>query len=255
MQRSAVLAALACLAASPALAETPGTFSVSTGADYSSGDYGGTQKTKILVVPVTAAYRTEGLRLSASLPYLRIQGAGVVLGPDGQPLPGVPTAAGTRSGVGDLSLGATTYLKPEALGGLEIDLSGRVKLPTSQKSKGLGTGKTDFSVAADLSYPIGQWAPFLTLGYRMPGDPAGVALRNTVAASAGSSFTVGRTVLIASYDYAEAASPLARDSQELFAAVNTPIARQVSWTGYGTVGLSKGAPDFGLGMLVTYKWD
>lgn len=250
-----VAAALACTAASPAIAQTAGTFSISTGLDHSSGDYGGAETTKILIAPLTASYRTERLRLSATLPYLRIEGAGVVLGPDGKPLPGVPTAAGTRSGVGDLSLGATVSVPPERLGGLELDLGGRVKLPTSKSSKRLGTGKTDVSASADFSYPVGNWAPFVTLGYRLPGDPDGVELHNSFTASAGSSLSLGRAVLIASYDYAEASSPLAKDSQELFAAVNTPLTRQVSWTGYGSVGLSDGAPDYALGVLFSFKWD
>lgn len=249
------LAALACSAATPALAETAGRFSVSTGVDYSSGDYGSAETTKILVAPVMASYRTDRLRLSATLPYLRISGSGVVLGPDGQPLPGVPTASGTRSGIGDLSFGATASLPPESLGGFEVDVGGRVKLPTSKKSKGLGTGKTDFSVSADVSYPVGRWAPFVTLGYRMPGDPTGVELDNSFTASIGSSLSLGRAVLIASYDYAESSSPLAKDSQELFAAVNAPVSRRVTWTGYGTAGLSDGAPDFGVGMLVSYKFN
>jgi hypothetical protein len=256
MNRSVpLLAALACAAAHPVLAQTAGTFSLSTGVDYSSGDYGLTETTDILVAPLTASYRTDNLRFSATLPYLRIDGAGVVLGPDGQPLPGVPTTAGTRSGLGDLSLGATYTLPAERLGGLEVDLGGRVKLPTSKESDGLGTGKTDFSISADFSYPIGAWAPFLTVGYRILGDPEDVELDNSFAVSAGSSLSVGRTVLIGSYDFMEASSPLADDSHELFAAANRPLTDRVSVTGYGTVGLSDGAPDYGLGLLFAVKWN
>jgi hypothetical protein len=251
---SFALAALAGCAASPAFAQSAGTFSVSTGLDYSSGDYGGPDTVKILVAPVTASYRTDVFRVSATLPYLRIDGAGVVLGPDGKPLPGVPTTTGSRSGLGDLGLGASVTLPADSLGGLEVELGGRVKFPTSKTSKGLGTGETDFSVSADFSYPIGAWAPFVTLGYRMPGDPAGVALDNSFAVSAGSSVSLGKAVLIASYDYAEASSPFAEDSQELFAALNAPLSDAVSWTGYGTVGLSEGSPDFGVGVLFTFKW-
>lgn len=255
MQRAVpVLAALAFSAASPALAQSAGTFSLSSGVDYSQGDYGSGETTKIIVAPVTASYRTDLLRLSASVPYIRIDGSGVVLGPDGQPLPGVPTTDGTRSGFGDLTLGATVSTPADALGGLEVEFGGRVKLPTSKESKGLGTGKTDVSVSADFSYPVGRWAPFVTLGYRMPGEPDGVELNNSFTASVGASVLLGDAVLIASYDYAEAASPLASESQEVFAAVNAPLNERVSWTGYGSVGLSKGAPDFGLGVLMTVKF-
>lgn len=135
-------------AAAPARAQvrTPDPFgvSVSAGADYSSGDYGATTKTKIFIAPVSLTAKTEGLRFTASLPYLRIDGPGVVLGPDGRPLPGVTGAVGVRKGVGDLSLSGTASVLPGDSGGLAVEFTGRVKLPTSQKSKRLSTGKTDF---------------------------------------------------------------------------------------------------------------
>src|SRR4051812_14294382 len=87
--------------------------SVSTGVDYSSGDYGLPQNTDILVVPVSLRATTGNLAFSATLPYLRIDGpGGVVVGPDGQPIPGVPSIPGARSGIGDVSLGATYTLRP-----------------------------------------------------------------------------------------------------------------------------------------------
>jgi hypothetical protein len=155
--------------------------------------------------------------------------------------------------MGDLSLGYSYSLSPDAFGGFEVDLGGRVKLPTSPDRKQLGTGKTDFSVSADLSYPVGLWGPFVTLGYRLPGDPEGVELRNTFAVSAGTSFQLGTTVAILSYDYAEASSPLAEDSHELFGAFSGPATSRLNWTVYSVAGLSEGSPDIGVGALLTFK--
>jgi hypothetical protein len=227
--------------------------SVSAGVDYSSGKYGQPTRTDITVVPLNISVKKDFLRLSASIPYLRINGSGVVVGPDGAPLPGVPGATGNRAGFGDVSLGATASLPSDPLGGFEVDLSGRVKLPTSDESKHLGTGKTDFSVSADVSYPIGAWAPFVTLGYRFPGSPAGVELHDAFTSSVGTSFSMGRTVAIVSYDYAQASSPLAKDSHELFGGLNAPLTNRVNWTLYSTAGLSDGAPDYGVGLMLTAK--
>lgn len=235
-------------------ATQPYNLSFSTGADYSSGSYGGTTKTKIFVAPISLALKTDMFRLSASVPYLRIDGAGgVVLGANGRPLPGVPAAAGVRSGLGDLSLAGTVSLPPESLGGFNVDLTGRVKFPTSKRSEQLGTGKTDYSVSTDISYPIGNWAPFVTLGYRMPGDPAGVNLKNTFNSSVGTSVALGRAVVIVSYDYSEASSPLAKDAQELFGAVSAPATDRINLTAYGIAGLSDGSPDYEAGLLLTVK--
>jgi hypothetical protein len=235
-------------------AASPYGLTFSTGADYSSGSYGTNSKTKIFVAPMSLAFKTDAFRLSASVPYLRIDGAGaVVLGSDGRPLPGVPGATGVRSGLGDLSLAGTASLPTESLGGFNIDVTGRVKFPTSKSSKRLGTGETDFTVSTDISYPVGAWAPFVTLGYRMPGDPPGIDLQNSFNASIGASVAAGQTVMIVSYDYAEASSPLAEDAQELFAAVSAPATDRLNLTGYGIAGLSEGSPDFELGLLVTVK--
>jgi hypothetical protein len=257
MKPFAILAALAASAlAAPALAQevtTSNGLTLTTGLDYSSGDYGEAEKTKILVAPFSAAWRSDALRLSATLPYVRIDGpTGVVLGPDGKPLPGVDGGAGKRSGLGDLSLGASATL-PTLPGGLEVDLSGRVKLPTSKSEDGLGTGKTDFTLGADLTYPLGPVAPFLSVNYRVLGDPEGVALDNTWATSLGASVVFGRSVAILSYDYTQASSPLAEPSKEIFGALSTPVTDKVNGTLYGTAGLSDGSADYGVGILLSLK--
>lgn len=252
-----LLAAAASFIALPALAEETAGYqglSISAGGDYSSGAYGGTAKTKIFVAPFSITDKIGAWRFSASIPYLRISGPGsVVIGPDGRPLPGVPGGAGTRSGLGDLSLAATASLPADMLGGFTVDLTGRVKLPTSRSSQHLGTGKTDFTMGADIAYPIGNWAPFVDIGYRIPGHPSGIDLKNSVTASVGTSYAMGHTVFIASYDYAQSSSPLAKDAREIFGAVSTPIAQRVNATLYGIGGLSDGSPDYEVGLLFTLK--
>jgi hypothetical protein len=233
---------------------TPFALSVSTGVDYSTGDYGFAGDTKIFVAPVSVRATTGAFAFSAAVPYLRITGSsGVVVGPEGQPLPGLGTAGGDRKGIGDLSFGGTYTLRPETLDGLEVGLGARVKLPTSADHLRLGTGKTDYKLSADLSYALADFIPFLTLGYRVMGDPQGVVLRDGPTASLGVSAPLGKSVLILSYDYARAVSALAEDSQEIFGGVSVPVTDSVSITGYGIAGLSDGSPDVGLGILLTMK--
>lgn len=233
---------------------SPFAMSVSTGVDYSTGDYGLAQDTKILVVPLSARATFGDFAFSATVPYLRIDGpGGVVVGADGQPLPGVPSIPGARDGVGDVSLGATYSLHPVPLSGLEIGLGGRVKFPTSAQSQHLGTGKTDVKVSADISYAVGNFVPFVNVGYRFLGDPQGFPLRDGPTASIGASAPIGSSVLIVSYDYARASSALSADSQELFGGLSVPVTQRLTVTGYGVAGLSKGSPDFGAGLLLTVK--
>lgn len=268
MKRVFVLAALtgAFVAASPAVAQQQTTslehdkslgLSFTTGLDYSVGKYGGSTDTSILVVPFSVRTKAGGFRLSATIPYLRIDGpAYVVGGGDTGPIVINPNPTGlktVRQGLGDLTLGAT-YTLPYDLAGFDVDIGGRVKLPTADKSKGLSTGKTDVTGTLDISRTFGAATPFVTLGYRIPGKPAGLNLRNSFTASVGSSFVIGKSLIaIASYDYAERTSALSYDSHSLFGALAGNVTKRLLLTGYGTVGLSRGAPDYGVGLLVTAK--
>lgn len=226
----------------------------STGVDYSSGDYGAASKTKILVVPFSLRASAGNSRFTATVPYLRLDSpGGVVVGPGGEPLPGVPSQTGVRKGLGDLSLGYAYSIPADRLGGVELELGGRVKLPTSSDRKQLGTGKTDAAISAELSYPAGLFAPFVNVGYRFLGDPTGVELDNGFTGSVGTTAQLGTVVAIASYDYTEASSPLAEDAHELFAALSGPVSDRLTLTGYGIAGLSEGSPDFGVGLLLSVR--
>ena len=230
----------------------------STGIDYSRGHYGDVEATAIIVVPASLRVRAANwLSLGASLAWIRIDGPGVVLGPDNEPLPGFPIARQTRQGLGDLSASATVSLPLGEDTPWSVDLTGRVKLPTASKSRGLTTGKTDFSFGADIGYVTGKWAPFVELGIRLPGDPAGIDLRNSPSVSVGAVRVLGTGAgaLIASYDWQRAFSPLAADSHSLFAAWSRPVAKRFDLTGYGSVGLSQGAAGIEAGVLVTVKID
>lgn len=234
-------------------ASSPSTFSLMTGVDYSSGDYGTGIDTNILVVPVTARLTTGNLRFNATLPWVRIDGANIIGGGEGGPIvidPNAPRAV--RKGVGDLSLGAT-YAIPEESLGFGLEFNGRVKLPTGSKSKGLSTGKTDVSASVEVSKTFGLFTPYAEVGYKWVGDPSYINLNNTWFGSVGASVAMGSSVFLAEYDYRQAASPLSKDSQEIFGAFSTPVSRRVNLTVYGSGGLSKGAPDYGVGGMVTLK--
>ena len=249
------------LVAAPAAAQIAGSaeksaplgLTFTTGADYSSGDYGLGSKTDILVVPFSLRAKTGNFSFSASLPYLHIRGAGALVGADGTPIPGVPVTGSSRSGLGDVTLGATYRIPGEQLGGVELAIGGRVKLPTASKSKQLTTGKTDESVSLDLSYPTGVVTPFVNVGYRFLGDPVGVKLRDGPTASVGSSVQLGKATLIGSYDYARSVTSLTRDSHQRFGGLSGPASNRFTLTGYGTKGLSSGAADYGAGLLLSVK--
>ncbi len=248
---SAYLGGLCALTLASAAQAQDAELTVTTGVDYSSGDYGTGVDTNILVVPAAARLKTGNLRLIASVPYIRIDGAENIVGGEGGPIvvdPDSPRV--TREGIGDVTLGAN-YAIPEERLGLAVDFRGRVKLPTAQS--GLGTGKADVSLAAELSKSFGNFLPFVSGGYRILGDPEGVDLNNALFGSVGGSVIVGKSVVMLSYDYREATSAASVDGQEVFGAFSTPVSQTLTLTFYGSAGLSDGTADYGLGAMISLR--
>jgi len=233
--------------------ETASPFSVTVGASWLKGDFGAASDTEVWSVPIGVRYTLGNLRLTANIPYMRIESDGLLFtGIDGTPLvvaPRSPSFDRVRKGLGDVTIGAAYSLPSTSTAGFDVELQGRVKLPTASRSSGLSTRKTDWLVGAEVSKTYGAVTPFVSASYRFFGDMDGWDLRNGVAASVGATVDVGANTLIGSYDYARRASRFVGDSHEVFAGFSGPILQnRVRWTIYGTAGLSRGAPDAGAGL-------
>lgn len=231
--------------------------SIAVGGSYATGDFGTATNTDIWTVPVVARVRAGGLRLSASLPWMSITSDGTLFtGIDSTPLvvaPGIKSTRRRREGFGDLTLGAAYSVPTIASTGLDVELSARVKLPTATAGSQLSTGKNDYAFGAQVSKTYGNLVPFVSGTYRIFGDSGPWDLRNGMAASVGASYVLpGRATVIASYDYAKKASGFVSDSHEMFGGLSLPLGRSpLRLTAFGTVGLSRSAPDASGGLSVT----
>lgn len=223
----------------------------STGLDFEEGDYGTGQKVRKLTVPASVKVTSGRLQLAASLPYTRLEGPdNVVTGGGLLGLPIIvdptkpPGGRSRREGFGDLTLGSS-YAVPTPV--VDVTLSGEVKLPTAGKK--LGTGKTDYAIAAEASKSIGNVTPFVGIGYSMPGDPSGYALRNSLSLRGGIAAKLGeRTRGYVAYSHSQSVSGSLPDEQQITTGVNTAVTKGLSLGVYGSAGLSEGAPDVGAGI-------
>jgi hypothetical protein len=141
-----------------------GDLTFSTGLDYSTGKYNSAASTDIVYFPLTLKYEWGRSTLKTTLPYLRITSGAA------------PRT--TQEGVGDwiFSYGYSLFEQPR--NGFLVDLTGKFKLATADDAKGLGTGENDFAAQIDLYYLAGALSPFMTVGYRIPGDPSGQNLHD-----------------------------------------------------------------------------
>lgn len=251
MHMPSTLIAVSAALAAPALAEP--TVELSTGIDYREGDYGTGESIETWEVPTTVRVQSGQVVLSATLPYLRVDAPGNVVGGGGGLLglpiivdPTEPPDRVRREGIGDLELGAAYTVPSDSVG---LTFSGQVKVPTASERKGLGTGEMDYAVGAELSKTFGRVTPFVGVGYTMPGDPEDFELENSLSARAGAAVQMGGRVRgHVAYGYAESISPLVPDEQQVSAGVNAGLSDRLSLGLYGAAGLSEGSPDVGAGV-------
>lgn len=223
---------------------------IGTGFDYSSGKYGAATATDVWSIPLDVRLQMDRFRLEATLPYLDVRGPGVVAG---GVVVGGSGPVTTRSGLGDLNVGAA-YLLSKDGDAPAIELEGIVKVPTA--STNLGTGKYDYLAQANVYHSFTpRFMLFGSVGYQWLTSFSTVKLESGVLATAGANFKASDATSIgvtASYH------------QEYYGGLGDVYAFSPyllwnfapNWrvTAYGTVGASKASPDYGAGLrLVFYR--
>lgn len=229
-----------------------GSFTLSSGLDFSSGSYGSAQKTDTVYVPVIGKYETGDWTFRLTVPWVSIRGPGGVVG-SGSDRVTVGNPAGNRrtteSGLGDVVAGASRTVFES--GGWVLDLGGKVKLPTGSEARGLSTGKADFTVQADLYRSIGPASLFGTVGYKRMGDPDGTDFRNPVFASVGLAHRVGATTTVGlSYDWRQRLRATSDDIREITLFASHRFSDQWKAQIYAITGFSDASPDWGSGVIV-----
>lgn len=220
------------------------------GVDYSSGDYGEATDTDILFLPLAIKYSREQWSAKASFAWLRLDGPGTVTA-DGVVVRPGEANRDSESGPGDTWL-SLSYALDTAPGSRDFfDLTAKIKLPTADESRGLGTGETDYAVQLDAMRAMDALTPFATLGYRLMGDPPDIDYDDVGYFSIGADWRVDdlhNFGLI--YDYRQAATDTSDDVSEFSAYLNRRFDPRWSANLYGVLGASDGSPDYAIGLQV-----
>ena len=264
------------LIAVPVAQATDG-FSIGTGANYSSGNYGTSTTTDIWSVPFTAAYKTDRWTFKLTVPYVSIRGSGDVIpgtGPvkNGNPLgrglggllgggsnsnPGSSATSSSRSasGLGDVvaSAGYTVFTSTDRTFGL--DLTGKVKFGTADVNKGLGTGQNDYGVSLDSYKVAGRWTAFGGAGWMNYGSSQYIKLNNGFNATAGFDYRVESNDNVGTYYYYRQRIAVGGAAQsELTAYWNHKFSDNLRLQGYALGGMTNGSPDWGVGTSINYTF-
>jgi hypothetical protein len=224
---------------------------ISTGIDFSSGKYGAEETTDMLYIPLTFKYATDQWSSGITIPYISLESSGdVVIGPDGRPVP-IPGGGSTsESGLGDITASFTWFAYPGTEKLPIVDVTGRVKLPTADEDKGLGTGEFDWALETDLIKGLDRHSLFFTVGYKIFGDTDTVKINNVFYGSIGDSYRYNKaTSFGAFYDIREATTEFTEGMSELTGFISHRMNPKWKVMGYLVKGFSDGSPDIGAGVL------
>ena len=230
--------------------------SISSGAEYTTGKYGATEKTDQLYVPFTAKLETESWVLKATVPYLRVSGPANVVGAgdDRVVVPG-EAARRTASGLGDIVASAFYSAVNDGASGFALDLGAKIKFGTADEAERLGTGENDVSLQADFYKPLGGLDWFVTLGYRWYGDPPGFELRDVPYGAIGAAHRLaGGSTIGVSYDYRPRISDGGSAISEATLFWVRRFSREWKLQLYALAGFSDASPDAGVGGLLEYRF-
>lgn len=225
----------------------------STGMEFSSGEYGGTDVIEDLYVPISARMDYQRLSFELTVPYLSVRApsGSTITEPGGEPVAGSGEMR-TESGLGDVIAGVTVYdvFYSDELG-VALDLTGKVKFGTADEAKGLGTGEQDYTVRADLFKFYEQFTLLASAGYKFRGDTEYLDLENVLIGSLGGVYALNEKVRFGlMYDYREAALMDGDAVSELSAFTSRRISDRVQMQFYAFTGFSDSSADWGAGFLL-----
>jgi hypothetical protein len=234
-----------------AAAESETTLRISSGVEYTTGDYGGAANIDETYVPFTLSLTRGLVGARITVPYLRVDGPasalyGDLIDPDD------PAAAEdtSESGLGDVVASLTLFdlFTSDSLD-VAVDLTGKVKFGTADADIGLGSGENDYTVLVDVYKFTTRGAFVGTLGYKFRGEPTGVSLEDVLVGSVGGLVEVGDTSRFGLfYDYRQASLVNGDELREVSIFGSHDLGRSWRMQYYVFTGFTDSGPDWGGGV-------
>jgi len=236
---------------------------LSVGGGRFTGKYGQPETTTLDVLSLNARWYYARGEVQISLPYLQLDQGADVRFVDGQPiaLPGdaIPSNQQNVSGLGDVVVRGEYYLRTGTSTTPWIIGLVRLKLPTGNEAKGLGTGSADVEVGVDLIQRHGRLNWMADVGYTFAGDAFGLDSKNMLRLGAGVAMPFGNDERSNAYVYLEQRANrfAGSDDRRSFAVgVGTALdkAKRLRISASIFVGLSDTAEDLGLYLTIGHRY-
>ncbi len=223
---------------------------LTTGLDYSSGNYGTSTSTTILYIPVILKAQFDYSYLKLTVPYISVSSVGGVVAGIGPIKKTASTKVTTNSGLGDIiaTAGYTLYETQQ----LALDIAGNIKFGTADAGQNLGTGQNDYSAQLDGFYSIDKTTWFATGGYKIVGKPEGINLNNIFYGTLGGSQKLSETTSAgAMVNAAQSSSDAAPGTLDITAFASKKFSKTQKVQLGVLLGLSDASPDLGMSLMVS----
>lgn len=235
-------------------------FQLKIGPTYDQGDFGMPNTTRTFFLPVTLRYLGERLDFGVTGSLVVVDTVGGVSFLDGIPTrtAGAGTRRTTEAGVGDTLLKGRFFLLDDP--GPRSPLPAltpfaKIKIPTADETRNLGTGETDYGFGVELDKQFGDLFLFADVSYTVIGNPPGQHFRDRPAASFGAGMRLSNAVTVSALiDWRRAIVSGNADPVELVGILTYKVSRVLTVSPNVSVGLSNGSPDFGVGVELAYKF-
>lgn len=267
--------------------QSPESWRLSTGVNYSTGSYGELTDTKVLSSSIGLKFTKGNFSVRVSAPFVHVDGPGsLIQTPEGSgggssggsgggsgnsgrgssnsgsgssgsggvevdDSNGVPVNS-KRSGLGDVVIAATYSF--DLGSNLFIDASGKIKVPTASTSKRLGTGEVDVTTALDVVKEFGPATIYVHGRRKFAGKPTGSVIRSTWGAGAGASIRASKTLSIgADYDWQQSSLIGNLATRDVTGWASFRLNRRLNMSLFASTGLNSNSADFAGGLSISFK--
>lgn len=264
---SGLLCLVSIVTAVPAAAAAADNWKIGGSITHSSGDYGSGANTSVTYAPITIRRYFDSGDIALIVSYVSITGncdvtllsgtpnrtggtcpTRTITTRNGREITRTQQARTTESGLGDTIVRGRYYILDGNQVVPTIALIGRVKIPTADSAKGLGTGRFDETFGMELTQRLpSNFMLFADAGYTFIGHVQGAGFRNQWYYNLGVGYYFSKSLMGSLY-YEEWRSVVQgfQNPQILLGALNWSATNAISLTSALQVGLSDGAPNYGL---------
>jgi outer membrane putative beta-barrel porin/alpha-amylase len=215
---------------------------------YFSGTYGTGIDTAITYLPLIMVVSSDRQEFRLTVPYLSTHTSEPVLYLGGEVIGPIPGGSTSESGIGDVVAQEEVFFLQGTAHRPWLSGILRIKFPTADESKGLGSGETDYGGGLGIIQPLtGRWTLIGAWQYIVRGDPPGVDFQNTTWLTIGAEWRhSARSSWNAFYDSRQSVIAGRTDLNDFSVGYDRIVSPRVTFRSMVFFGLTSTAEDFGI---------